>query len=158
MRRAQPWEPHQRRELWERWRAGEPLVEIARALSRPAMSVYGLLRRHGGIAPSVRRRADRALSLEEREEISRALAAGQSLRSVARALHRAPSTISREVRRHRGLSGYRAYEADQRAWDRGLRPKVCKLKQHRRLRRAVAGRLQLDWSPQQISVWLERQY
>jgi IS30 family transposase len=144
--------------MWERWKAGEPVVEIARALSRWPMSVYEQLRRHGGIAPLIRQRADRALSLEEREEISRAVAAGESLRSVARALRRAPSTISREVRRHRGLNGYRACEADQRAWDRALRPKVCKLKQHRRLRRAVASRLQLDWSPQQISVWLERQY
>lgn len=154
----QPWEPHQRRELWERWKAGEPLLEIARALSRPPMSVYGLLRRHGGIAPLVQRRSDRALSLEEREEISRAVAAGESLRSVARALGRAPSTISREVRRHRGLSGYRAFEADERAWERGRRPKACKLIQHRRLQRAVACKLSGNWSPQQISTWLERRY
>ena len=112
----------------------------------------------GGIAPAVRRRAARALKLEEREEISRALATGQSLRSVARALHRAPSTISREIRRHGGSSSYRACEADQRAWGLGLRPKACKLAQHRRLQRVVAGKLQLDWSPQQISVWLERRY
>ena len=158
MRRVLRWEPQQRRELWERWKAGEPVVEIAKALDVWPMSVYRQLRRHGGVAPPVRRRADGALSLEEREEISRALASGSSLRSIARALHRAPSTISREVRRHRGLSGYRACEADQRAWDRALRPKVCKLEQHRRLQRAVAGRLQRDWSPQQISVWLERQY
>jgi IS30 family transposase len=158
MRRRQEWEPHQRRELWGRWKAGEPLTSIASALSRPPMSVYGLLRRHGGIAPGVRRRADRALSLQEREEISRALAAGGSLRSVARILQRAPSTISREVRRHRGLSGYRACEADERAWERGLRPKRCKLAQNERLRNAVAQKLRLEWSPQQISAWLERQH
>jgi IS30 family transposase len=158
MRRPQAWEPQQRRELWERWKAGEPLLEIAKGLSKPAMSVYGLLRRHGGIAPPIRCRAARALSLEEREEISRALACGESLRSVARALHRAPSTISREVRRHRGCSGYRACEADQRAWDRGLRPKACKLIEQRRLQEAVARKLQRNWSPQQISTWLERHY
>jgi IS30 family transposase len=122
------------------------------------MSVYGFLRRHGGIAPWVRRRGARALSLDEREEVSRALAAGDSLRSVAKALHRAPSTISREVRRHRGSSGYRACEADQRAWDRGLRPKVCKLIEHRRLQQAVARKLARNWSPKQISAWLERRY
>jgi IS30 family transposase len=158
MRTARQWDPQQRRELWERWTAGEPVVEIAQALNRPAMSVYTLLRRHGGIAPWVRRRADRSLSAQEREEISRGLAAGASLRSVARALHRAPSTISREVRRHQGLDGYRACEADQRAWDRALRPKVCKLARHLRLQKAVASKLRLNWSPQQISVWLEQQY
>jgi IS30 family transposase len=158
MGRPQPWKPHQRRELWERWKAGEPLLEIARALSRPPMSVYGVLRRSGGIAPMVRRRSDRALSLKEREEISRAVAAGHSLRSVARALHRAPSTISREVRRHSALGGYRACEADERAWDLGLRPKACKLTQHRRLQRVVARKLCRNWSPQQISTWLERRY
>ena len=158
MRRVRQWEPQQRRELWERWKAGEPLVEIARALSRPPMSVYVLLRRHGGIAPLVRRRSDRALSLQEREEISRAVAAGESLRSVARTLRRAPSTISREVRRHRGLSGYRACEADKRAWELGRRPKVCKLVERRRLQRAVARKISRDWSPQQISTWLERRY
>jgi IS30 family transposase len=122
------------------------------------MSVYGLLRRHGGIAPLVRRRSVRALSLEEREEISRALAAGDSLRSVARALHRAPSTISREVRRHRGPGGYRACDADERAWDLGVRPKACKLVEHRRLQGVVARKLSGNWSPQQISTWLERRY
>jgi len=158
MRRVQQWESHQRRELWERWKAGESVVEIAKALDRWPMAIYTRLREHGGIAPLVRRRCDRALSLEEREEISRALACGQSLRSVARALHRAPSTISREVRRHRGTGGYRACEADQRAWDRALRPKACKLAQNKRLQRVVAEKLQQQWSPEQISACLERQY
>lgn len=158
MRRARAWEPHQRRELWRRWKAGEPLLEIARALSRPPMSVYVLLRRHGGIAPTVRRRAGRALTLMEREEISRALAAGCSLRGIARRLRRAPSTISREVSRCGGSSGYRACEAEERAWDQGLRPKRCKLAQNERLRDAVAEKLQMQWSPQQISTWLERDH
>jgi IS30 family transposase len=158
MRRVRQWEPQQRRELWRRWKAGEPVVEIAKALNRWPMVVYDHLRRHGGIAPLERRRAARALRLEEREEISRALASGESLRSVARALRRAPSTISREVRRHQGLGGYRACEADRSAWDRALRPKACKLARHRRLQQAVARKLARNWSPQQISVWLERHY
>lgn len=158
MGRPQPWEPRQRSELWRRWKAGESVVQIAMALDRWPMSIYELLRRHGGIAPRVRQRAVGALRPEEREEISRALAAGASLRSIAKALHRSASTISREVRRHQGLNGYRACEADRRAWELGLRPKACKLAQHRRLRRAVAGKLQRDWSPQQISAWLERRY
>jgi IS30 family transposase len=158
MRRVRQWEPQQRRELWERWKAGESVVEIAKAIGRVPTSVYGLLARHGGIAPAMRRRATQALRLEEREEISRALAGGESLRSIARALHRSASTISREVRRHGGRRGYRACEAEQRAWDRGLRPKLCKLAQNQRLQRAVAEKLGMEWSPQQISVWLERHY
>ena len=158
MRRVRPWESEQRRELWERWKRGEGVVQIAQALSRAPTSVYRVLERSGGIAPAMRKRAARALRLTEREEISRALVAGDSLRSIARALHRAPSTISREVRRHGGVNGYRACEADHRAWSLGVRPKICKLQQHRRLQRAVASRLQMQWSPQQISVWLERQY
>jgi len=157
MRRSRPWDV-QRQELWERWKAGETLVEIALALNRLPGSVYQVLERSGGIAPRTRRRAERALSLVEREEISRCLATGGSLRSIARALHRSASTISREVRRHGGADGYRACEADRKAWDLGVRPKVCKLSQNPRLQRAVASKLQLQWSPMQISAWLERQY
>jgi len=158
MRRVRQWEAGQRRELWERWKAGESVVEIANAIGRVPTSVYGLLARHGGIAPAVRQRAAQALKLEEREQISRGLAGGESLRSIARALHRSPSTISREVRRHGGARTYRACEAEQRAWDGGLRPKLCKLARHQRLQRAVAEKLQMEWSPQQISAWLEQQY
>jgi transposase, IS30 family len=158
MRRPRRWEPQQRQELWERWKAGELVVEIAKAIGRVPTSVYNHLARRGGLAPAIRRRAEQALSLEEREEISRALAQGESLRSIARALERSASTISREVRRHGGRCGYRGCEADKRAWDRGLRPKPCKLSQHKRLQRAVAEKLQMQWSPQQISTWLERQY
>jgi IS30 family transposase len=158
MGRPQPWEPRQRSELWRRWKAGEPVLQIANALNRWPMSVYEQLRRHGGIAPGVRRRAGSALTLVEREEISRALAMGCSLRSIASRLRRAPSTISREVRRCGGSSGYRACEAEERAWDRGLRPKLCKLAQNARLRSAVAEKLRREWSPQQISTWLERHH
>jgi len=158
MRRVRQWGAQERRELWERWKAGESVVEIAKAIGRVPMSVYGLLARAGGVAPAVRQRAACALRLEEREEISRALAQGESMRSLARTLQRSPSTISREVRRHGGARSYRAYEADKRAWDQGRRPKVCKLAQNERLQRAVAEKLQIQWSPQQISAWLERQY
>jgi IS30 family transposase len=158
MRRIRQWESAQRRELWERWKAGESVSQIARALSRWPMSVYEHLRRHGGIAPTVRQRSASALTLVEREEISRSLASGCSLRSIACRLRRAPSTISREVRRHGGSSGYRACEAEERAWELGLRPKRCKLAKHGRLQRAVAQKLRLQWSPQQISTWLERHH
>src|SRR5687768_15196574 len=97
MRRPRQWEPQQRQELWKRWKAGDSVVEIAKAIGRVPTSVYNLLARHGGVAPPMRRRAEQALRLEEREEISRALAQGESLRSIARALKRSPSTISREV-------------------------------------------------------------
>jgi transposase, IS30 family len=156
--RRYAWSPSERQELWDRWKQGQGLVEIARALSRPIPSVQNVVTRHGGIAPGVRRRSTRVLQLQEREEISRGLAGGMTIREIAKQLGRAPSTVSREVRRHDGMDGYRACDADLRAWDRALRPKACKLEQHRRLQRAVASRLQLDWSPQQISVWLERQY
>ena len=158
MRRVRQWERQQRQELWKRWKAGESIVEIAKAIGRVPTSVYGHLARHGGIAPRVRQRSARALRLEEREEISRSLAAGKSLRSIARLLKRSPSTISREVRRHTEGGDYRACEADKRAWDAGLRPKPCKLTHNARLRRAVARKLQMEWSPEQISAWLERQY
>jgi len=98
------------------------------------------------------------LQFVEREEISRGLAGGMSIRQIARLLGRAPSTVSREVHRHEGAGGYRACEADRRAWNLALRPKPCKLAQQSRLRRVVAGQLALQWSPQQISAWLERRY
>ena len=152
------WSTAERRELWKRWKQGDGLVEIARALSRPAPSVHHLLARSGGIAPAVRRRSKRALQLHEREDISRGLAGGMTIRGIAKQLGRAASTVSREVRRHEGIDGYRACEADRRAWDQARRPKRCKLAQQRRLQRAVARKLSRDWSPQQISVWLERRY
>ncbi|HET9863505.1 MAG TPA: IS30 family transposase [Steroidobacteraceae bacterium] len=152
------WSAAERRELWDRWRQGQGLVEIARALSRPTPSVQNLLTRNGGIAPPVRRRSLRVLQLPEREEISRGLAGGMTIRRIAQKLGRAPSTVSREVRRHEGMAGYRACEADLRAWERARRPKRCKLVQQRRLREAVAKGLMRQWSPQQISAWLERRY
>ena len=127
--------PQQRAELWERWKNGQCVADIARALERRNKSgVYRILALNGGIAPEPRRRAAGALRLEEREEISRGIAAGRSMRRIARGLRRSPSTVSREIRRNGGCSAYRAGEADRRAWERALRPKRCRLARHARLR------------------------
>jgi IS30 family transposase len=151
--------PRQRAELWERWRSGQCVADIARALGRRNKSgVYRILAVNGGIAPAPRQRALVALRLEEREEISRGIAAGWSIRRIAQDLGRAPSTISREIRRNGGCSAYRASEADRRAWERALRPKPCRLARHAGLRWRVAQKLALQWSPEQISGWLKRQF
>lgn len=144
--------------MWDRWQRGESLHQIARLFDRHHSSVRRILAETGGIRPAVRHRSDRTLSLAEREEISRALMAGQSIRSVAVRLSRAPSTISREIRRNGGQERYRASCADQCAWDRARRPKPCKLVQHRTLARLVAAKLQHQWAPDQIAGWLKRTY
>jgi IS30 family transposase len=148
----------QKQELWERWKRGESLNGIARALAKHRGSIHFVLASNGGIQPSPRRRSRRALSLSEREEISRGIAEGQSIRRIASSIQRAASTVSREVRRHRGRERYRAAEADRRAWDRARRPKPCRLATHRRLQKIVARKLRLDWSPEQISGWLRGRY
>jgi IS30 family transposase len=125
---------------------------------RLARAIFAHLKPHGGIRPAPRRRSWRALSLAEREEISRGVAAGVSLRSIAAELHRAPSTVSRELRRNGGHRRYRAAGADQRAWRQALRPKPCKLATHEALRQLVAARLEDNWSPEQIAGWLKRTY
>jgi IS30 family transposase len=144
----------EKNELWERWRRGESLGEIARFLHRGSSSVYDVVGAEGGIAPPPRRRSRLALTTAEREEISRQLARGRSLRAISTALRRAPSTICREVARNRGRTVYRAAAADQRAWRQSRRPKRCRLATHAALRRAVATKLARQWSPQQISGWL----
>jgi IS30 family transposase len=144
----------QKRELWQRWKAGDSLTEIGRALSRHAGSIHGVVSANGGIAPSLRRRSSRALTLAEREEISRGLATGQSVREIARRLERAASTVSREILRNGGVRRYRATAADAQAWRRAVRPKRCHLARHARLRAIVDAKLALDWSPQQIAGWL----
>jgi IS30 family transposase len=125
---------------------------------KPSSCIFAHIRPSGGIKPSPRRRSSRALTLPEREEISRGLVAGRSLRAIAAALARAPSTISREITRNGGATRYRAAGADSQAWKRALRPKPCKLAVHARLRQAVATKLELDWSPEQISGWLKRTF
>src|SRR5512135_897701 len=151
--------PKQRAELWERWKSGQCVADIARALERRNKSgVYRVLAVNGGIAPLPRRRAAQALRLAEREEISRGIATGRSIRQIAQGLARSPSTISREIRRNGGLSAYRASWADRRAWERLLRPKPCRLACHAELRWRIAQKLALQWSPKQIAGWLKQQF
>jgi len=151
--------PKQRAELWERWRSGQCVADIARALERRNKSgVYRILALNGGIAPASRRRARVALRGDEREEISRGIAAGRSMRHIAQGLGRSPSTVSREIRRNSGCSAYRASEAETRAWERALRPKPCRLACHAELRWRVAQKLALQWSPEQVSGWLKQQF
>ena len=151
--------PKQKAELWERWKSGQCVADIARALERRNKSgVYRVLALNGGIAPGPRRRAPVALRLEEREEISRGIAAGRSIRRIAKGLGRSPSTVSREARRNGGCGAYRASEADVRTWERAQRPKPCRLASHPELRWRVAQKLALQWSPQQISGWLKREF
>jgi IS30 family transposase len=144
--------------MWERWRKGDSLQQIAQLFDRNHSSVQRILAETGGIQPAQRHRSSVALTLVEREEISRSLATGQSMRSIATRLGRAPSSISREIKRNGGQECYRAGRADQAAWDRASRPKTCKLAENRALARIVAGKLQLQWSPEQIAGWLKRAY
>ena len=148
----------ERNELWRRWKAGESYNAIAAALDRDASRVCRTIATEGGVAPVPRRRSRLALTEADREEISRGLASGQSLRTIAQRLQRAPSTISREIQRNGGAGRYRAQRADRRAWARARRPKPCRLARHPRLRAAVAGRLACQWSPQQIAGWLRRTF
>ena len=146
-------------EMWTRWRKGESLNEIGRAFGiQGHSSIQHIFTKTGGIRPPERRRSPRSLSLSEREEISRGLVAGRSLRSIASDLGRAPSTISREIRRNRGRRHYRAHMADEAAWERARRPKTCKLVQNRQLAREVARKLRDLWSPEQIAGWLKYTY
>jgi len=148
----------QRTDMWSRWKAGQSLHEIGRAFGKNHVSIHFMLSQHGGIAPTARRRSLVTLTLAEREDISRGIASGSSIRDIARGLERAASTVSREVARHGGRPQYRANEADHQAWESALRPKVCLLAIHVKLQEIVASKLILDWSPEQISGWLKNQY
>jgi IS30 family transposase len=143
-------------ELWDRWQRGESLKEIGRAFGKPSSSIHFQVAPHGGIRPAPRRRSRLSLTLSEREEISRGLAAHQSARSIARMLGRSTSTVSRELHRNGGYDCYRAALADAKAWDRARRPKRCKLANSLWLRQTVASQLRLNWSPEQIAGWLKR--
>lgn len=148
----------QRALIWDRWQKGETLHQIAKHFDRYHPSIQRIVAESGGIRPRERRRGGLALSLTEREEISRSVVAGQSMRSIAASLGRSPSTISREIKRNGGTASYRANRADQAAWDRARRPKVCKLRRNRILARLVASKLRLEWAPEQIAGWLKRTY
>ena len=148
----------QRGDMWSRWKVGQSLNAIGRALGKDKQVIHFLLACHGGIAPPVRRRSRRTLTLAEREDISGGMASGCSMRVIAQRLSRASSTVSREVARHGGRAQYRASDADQRTWQLALRPKVCRLALHEKLRTIVARKLTEDWSPQQISGRLKTAY
>ena len=148
----------QKRELWNRWRKGQSLSEIGRALGKHAGSISGVLTIHGGISPPNRTRSSRALCLSEREDISRGLSVGLSFRKIANSIGRSVSTVSREIDRNGDRETYRANKADKRAWDQARRPKECLLADNQGLQQIVAEKLRLDWSPEQISGWLERQF
>ena len=148
----------QRAEIWDRWQRGESMRSIGRVFDRQSSSVFSVISPTGGIRPPDRRRGRSALSLSEREEISRGLSTKQSLRVIARQLGRAPSTISREVRRNGGRARYRATASDQAAWERALRPKMCKLACHPKLACVVSAKLQRKWSPEQVAGWLKRAF
>ncbi len=148
----------QKSELWRRWKAGQSLHEIGRAFGKSHSSIRCVVSLQGGFVPAVRRRSLRVLTLPEREDISRGIACGSSIRKIAQHLDRAASTVSREVARHGGRSEYRANEADDQAWKSALRPKPCRLALHEQLQEIVASKLLLDWSPEQVSGWLKTQY
>jgi IS30 family transposase len=158
LRRRVKLSANKRIDMWGRWKAGQSLHEIGRAFGKDHVSIQFMLAHHGGIVPAARRRSLRTLTLAEREDISRGIASGSSIREIAKGVQRAASTVSREVARHGGRPLYRASEADQQAWESALRPKVCLLAIHRKLQKIVACKLILDWSPEQISGWLKRQY
>src|ERR1700719_1392261 len=148
----------QRIEMWRRWKAGESLHEIGRAFGKGHGSIRFLMTQRGGIVPAARRRSPRTLTLAEREDISRGIASGWSIRLIANGLQRAVSTVSREVARAGGRPLYRASEADRQAWNWALRPKVCLLANRETLRTIAASKLILDWSPEQLSKWLKVHY
>lgn len=144
--------------VWDRWDEGSYIAEIAGTLNMRHEGVNAIIAACGGIRPAQRCRSPRVLSTAEREEISRGLEAGCSMREIARHLRRAPSSIVREVRRHGGVGFYRAFNADERAWRRARRPKRCVLARDERLRQLVTHKLLIDWSPEQISAWLKKAY
>jgi IS30 family transposase len=156
--RRREFAPGELRALWEGWKSGLSLMEIAGGLERQVCTVSNVLRREGGIAPRPHVRSTRALRAAEREEISRGLAASLSIRAIARRLGRAASTVSREIERNGGATQYRAAEAEAGAWNRARRPQQCRLVRHARLRDWVALKLQRNWSPRQISIGLAQEF
>ncbi len=145
-------------EVWERRKTGEPTRSIARRLGRNGSSIRRLFEDAGGVCPAPRKRSVRHLSLLEREEISRGVARGESMRTIADRLGRAPSTVTREVARNDGRLRYRAHRADRAAWQRARRPQRCKLATNPALCEVVEDKLAVRWSPQQISGWLRYTY
>ncbi len=157
LRRKRRWYTSvEKSEMWDRWQQGESLNAIARAFETSHSAITKNFTRFGGFRPPGRQRSGLALTLSEREDISRGVVVGLSLRTIARQLDRAPSTISREINRNGGLKRYRANHADKAAWDRARRPKPCKLTGNLQLSRIIASKLQCHWSPDQIAGWLKK--
>jgi IS30 family transposase len=150
--------PAESAEIWDRWQRGEGLKSIGRVFGKTSSSIFAHLQPYGGIRPKPRRRSRLALTLVEREEISRSLVNGLSMRQIASQLGRAPSTVCRELARNGGACGYRAVRADKHAREKARRPKECKLARHPPLCREVIRLLLLNWSPEQIAGWLKRHY
>jgi IS30 family transposase len=148
----------EKKALWEHWKSGQSIPEIARSLQRHASSIRETVASYGGIAPAPRQRSERVLSLADREQISRGLAAGESYRQIGLQLGRATSTVSREVVRNGGRTSYRAVRADTRAWMAAKRPKPCRMAVSTALRDTVAEKLSMDWSPTQIGAWLKLEH
>jgi IS30 family transposase len=148
----------QKSEIWDRWQRGESMSSIGRVFDRGSSSIYPLLSRTGGIRPPVRKRSRLALTLVEREIISRGVAACHSIRAIARELCRPASTVSREISRNGGCDQYRAVDAENQAWVRAMRPKLCKLATNKPLQRVISNKLTIHWSPEQIAGWLKRKY
>lgn len=144
--------------MWDRWKQGDSLQQIAQLFDRYHSSVERILAETGGIRPAQRHRSRLALTLSEREEISRSVVAGQSIRSIAKKLGRSPSTVSREISRNGGREDCRASRSDQAAWNRAHRPQPCKLAENRKLASMVANKLRLQWAPHQIAGWLKHTY
>src|ERR1700689_4004318 len=145
----------EKRDVWSRWKAGQSLHEIGRVFDKPHSCIRAVLLPRGGIPPAARRRSRLALTFAEREDISRGIASGWSLREIARRLDRAALTVRRAIARHGDRPAYRAHDADCQAWVSALRPKRCLLAMNRKLRDIVASKLILDWSPEQSDVRLQ---
>ncbi|MDH3355116.1 MAG: IS30 family transposase [Chromatiales bacterium] len=145
-------------EIWDKYKRGDSLWSIARSIDRHSSCIYGILSRTGGTRPLERKRSSLALSLSEREEISRGIASQLSIRTIASQLSRSASTICREINRNGGLRRYRASQADQAAWDRAHRPKTCKLAANPKLIPIIDKKLRIHWSPEQIAGWLKMTY
>ena len=141
--------------VFDLWKQGAGFSDIAKVIDSKPGSIFTILREHGGIKPDKRKRRSTHLSFEEREEIRAGLSAKISIRAIARQLNRSPSTISREINRNRGRRWYKAIDANRRAWRMAKRPKSCALSFNLELRKLVIEKLQLNWSPVQISGWLK---
>lgn len=158
MQKPLPMDEQKKSVIWHEWERGTPMSNIARVIEKPPATVFSYLQYHGGIRPRLRQRRAQALGLGEREEISRGIAHGHSIRFIAEILCRSPSTVSREINKNGGKRRYRATVADKSAWQRGKRPKPFLLGQNRVLKELIEAKLCEDWSPEQISGWLKLTY